>query len=504
MFTNEQLREYRKNNYVSDTSVRDAKINEVLGKLLTTLSYTAKLDAGRHFEIKMMNDTELNVLLYDGWSEALVVNLENLAATIDTSKMTVSRYMTKAQEKGYLVEIGTLRLDGAKFNSNVYMVNVPEIEKDFNDIWKNNYQDLGNKYYHNIEVREKSKIALNNKCMTQPIWQDLKTMIDEANNDIPDKFKIKFMDLDENGEYINSRYYSILCNSLNPERHSESDRYELLRERFNTDANFVEIDVNSMMLRTSYNLIHEDLLPIDTDVYYELYKKMTANPMSIEVFRNEARQYIKSNVMPIYMDPRSVYCKLNSNNTVELNKVKNDYEEQTLQRIFNMSKEEFLNRLKEAMYQFLSVYDFDGDKRVFFGSMFFKYEAIVYYYMNNEFKNMGIASANVYDGFYFIEGTCDKELFYKVYDLAIQKTKEFLAKYNHDLVAIYGKEFRLKYVVYKKVAPKYSSRRNVTYDIPNTENKPQEPTEQTKLIQQALKDPKLAKDLVASGKLIAF
>ena len=144
------------------------------------------------------------------------------------------------------------------------------------------------------------------------------------------------------------------------------------------------------------------------------------------------------------MDPRSVYCKINTKCYTELNSIKEDFEKNEIEDLFKISYEEFLLRLKEALYKFLSVYDFNGDLRIFFGQMFFKYEAIVYYYMNKLFSDMNIKSANVYDGFYFVKGTCTKELFYEVYHKAIDLTKELLKKHNHSLVDIYGKTFNLK------------------------------------------------------------
>ena len=448
----EYFSDYHKENYISDTSKRDSKTRNTFGKLLVTLAYTSKLDSGKHFKVEMTNDNDLNDLLFEGWSDALVVNQDALVNTIGITRKYISKYLQKAIDEDYLRLIGKYRIEKSKFDSNVYMVNVSKISNDFFDIWFEEYQYLGNLYYHNLEIKDskKDKVKLNNNCMKQALWQEVKNLIDNANLSIPEKFRIKFLTKDENGDYHDSRYYSSqLCKSLNPEKHPESDRYDLLKERFGIDEEFEEIDINSMMLRSSYNLINEEYLGIDEDIYYKLYllivDDLVQNKLSIETFKySKARDYIKTTIMSIYMDPRSVYCKINDKCDSELNVVKDSFVKEEIETLFNISYEEFLVRLKEALYKFLSVYDFNGDLRIFLGQMFFKYEACIYYYMNSIFSDMGIISANVYDGFYFVKGTCTKELFYEVYHKAIDLTKELLKKHNHSLVDIYGKTFNLK------------------------------------------------------------
>jgi hypothetical protein len=341
--------------------------------------------------------------------------------------------------------------------------------------------------------------------MKQKVWQDLKTKIDKANEDLPDYFKIQFLNADEHGNVHDSRYYSKICSTYNPEKHADSDRIEKIQELFGTKEKIIEIDVNSMMYRTSYNLIHNEYLSKDADVYYELYKLMIVNPMSLSIFKKDARQLIKKELMSIYMDPRSVYCKCNAKN-VGLNELQIENRKSLVLTLFGMEYEEFLNRLKEALYQFLSVYDFEGDKRVFFGRMFFKYEALVYYYMNEAFKALDIKSVNVYDGFYFIEGTCSENLFYEVYTTAIDKAKAFLAKYNHDLVRLYGKTFTLKYKIYKKVETKKSERSRGTYDVPQQKvverlSAEDHQQKQNEYVQSVIKK---CKELEAQGKKAVY
>lgn len=442
---------YRRHNYVSNTSVRDSKKDKLLGELTVLMAYIAKQDGGKVIDAKMI--PEINCYLEAGWSNAIIINQVALGKVLHTSKTTISKYLKLAVAKDYVYLVGQFTLSGSKYPSTVYIVNMDAVYESYTEVWNSKFRELGSTFYNNLHVDDDTiskKLALNAKCMTEPLWQDLKAKIDIENATIPDKFKIKFLDKDANGNYINSRYYSILCASMNPERHpNESNRIELLQERFNTKCDFEEIDVNSMMLRTSYNLLNDEYLPIDADVYYEIYKLMHIGTMPYERFRRIARDCIKREIMAIYMDPRSVYCKTNCK-LDNLNKVRYEAIVREVEYAFDLSYEEFLVRLKFALYKFLSVYDFDYDYRVFFGAMYFKYEAIVYYYMNKKFKNLGIYAANVYDGFYFTKGTMNTKKFYAVYHEAISDAKALLNKYDHDLVSIYGKQFKEKMYYGKK------------------------------------------------------
>lgn len=459
--------QYHKKHYVSNTTTRDKNNRETLGKILTIILYFAN-KAGEDFRLEMFKDKEVSKLREQGWTEPFAIDQNTVAEITASSRATISRSLAKLEEQKYIINIGKYTFADSNYPSNMYIVDEWTINKDYGEeIDKNkSLYDKFNTYTHKDN---KSSIALNNKCMKQPLWQAVSKMIAEANEGRHELAKVKFLVQLENGDYEGGRYYSHLCSTKNPE-HDPETRYAKLNEIFGTtDAKFIEIDVNSMTYRTQYNLIHDEYLDINEDFYYTLYKKMTDSPMNYPIFKKIARALIKSNCMPINMEPRSVYCKtVMLSEAKNLNKVKEQFCIDQIESVFNMSYGEFLNRLKEAMYQVLSVYDFDGDKRVFLGRMFFKYEAIIYYYMHKEFESLGIKTANVYDGWYFIEGTCDKETFYKVYHKAIDSTKKLLKEYNHDLVKLYGKKYTLKYRVFKKVESKKTERTRGTYDIPTT------------------------------------
>lgn len=460
-------KEYHKNNYVSNTTTRDTKNKETLGKILTIVMYFAN-NAGKEFKLEMFRDKEISKLREQGWTEPFAIDQTTIANIIGTSQKTISKWITKLEEQNYIINIGKYTFDGSTHPSNMYIVNEWTIAKDYGEEIDKN-KSLCVKLNTITQKDTKPSIAMNNKCMKQALWQKVSSMIDEANKDRHELAKVKFLVKLENGDYDGGRYYSSLCSTKNPD-HDPVTRYAALNEIFGTtDAKFIEIDINSMTFRTQYNLINDKYLDINEDIYYTLYKKMTESPMNYSTFKQKARALIKSNCMPINMEPRSVYCKTHTNDTKDLNKVKETYYKEEIESVFNMTYTEFLNRLKEAQYQVLSIYDFDGDKRVFLGRMFFKYESIVYYYMHEEFKALKIKTANVYDGWYFIEGTCAKELLYKVYHKAIDLTKKLLKEYNHDLVKLYGKTFTLKYRIYKKVEPKSypkTERQKGTYDLP--------------------------------------
>lgn len=450
---------YHKENYVSNKSKITNKVNDRYAKELLTIAYHANMDGGDKFtvskaEAKTINgyDKEyLESLIFEGWSDVTIFDNALIGSVVDTTKFTVGRDIAKFIELGYLLSLGKYHLDGYTFDSGAYMVNIPKIQEDFADDWFMMYKDLGNKYYQLImNTKEKSKIILNNKCMQEKLWQTVSKLIDDYNECLEDDFRVHFLE-ENDGNYEYSRYYTNICRTKNPERHNgNTERYEELVRYFGVDAKFIDFDINAMMYRTTYNMINDIPLSMDADVYYELYKKMVSNPISQKDFKcSKLRTYIKENVMSIYMDPRSVYCKINNQAkkySNELNVLKDDYVKSDiieLECLFGMSYADFLTTLKEALYLFLSVYDFNGDLRVFFGNMFFKYEACIYYYMRKCFKDLGIDTINVYDGFYFIENTCTKELFYEVYHKAIDLTKKLLEEYNHNIVDIYGKTFRI-------------------------------------------------------------
>ena len=459
-------KQYHKEHYVSNTTTRDNKNRATLCKILAIIMFFTQ-KAGEEFTLEMFRNNEVSSLRAQGWTEPFAIDQNTIANITNMSQMSVSRWLTKLENMHYIMYIGQYTFEGSTHPSKMYIVDEWTISTDFGEEL-DKYKSLCDAFVTKVTKDKSSSIKLNNKCMQKLLWQKVSSMIAEANEGRHEYAKVKFLVQNADGDYEGGRYYSQLCSTKNPEKHSDSDRYDKVNKIFGTtDEKIVEIDINSMTFRTQYNLVHDKYLDIDEDVYYWLYTKMTDSPMSISTFKScGARELIKKNSMPINMEPRSVYCKTHMSETKDLNKVKDDYYKEEIESIFKMSYEEFLNRLKEAQYQLLSVYDFDGDLRVFLGKMFFKYEAIVYYYMHEEFKALGIKTANVYDGWYFIEGTCTKELLYKVYHKAIDLTKALLKEYNHDLVKLYGKPFTLQYKIYKKTTPRSTARQLGTYDIP--------------------------------------
>lgn len=466
--------DYHKNNYVSNTSKRDNKAHTTMGKLLVVVAYHANLDGGDKFSVAKVTEefvskyelSYLKNLLKEKWSDAVIFEQNLLSRVLECSQRSISNYIAKAVEQGYLLGLGKYQLEGSTYGSGVYMVNIEKIKNDFQDIWFEWYQELGNKYYELItDKKENDSIKLNNECMKSKVFREISEDVAEFYKHTPDKFKTHFLELENDGNYSYGRYYSDFCHTKNPEKHPDIlDRQEFLTEWFG-DIEVEEYDVNSMMYRSSYDLIHEKYLSPEQDVYYELYKDMVDSPADITYFKKYLREYLKKNIMSVYMDPRSVYCKSrkNAKNLEELNLLEEKYTQAEiveLEQLFGLQYEEFLTRLKEALYKFLSVYDFDGDKRVFFGRMYFKYEAIILHYMRKLFSERGIKTLNVYDGFYFEKGVCNNELFYEVYHKAIDMTKELFKKYNYNLVALYGKKFEVR----KRYTKKYN--KQPSYMIP--------------------------------------
>jgi methionine synthase II (cobalamin-independent) len=124
----------------------------------------------------------------------------------------------------------------------------------------------------------------------------------------------------------------------------------------------------------------------------------------------------------------------------DLNRIKQKTLEENLSTLFNMTYNEFLTSLKKAICKFLSIEQPDGDVRVLLQAMYFKYEVCITNKMNLIFYKKGLKSINVYDGFYFIKGKMNKDLFYEVFHQAIEETIALQKQCGIDIISKYGKK----------------------------------------------------------------
>lgn len=440
--------------HVSNTEVRDANLEENLSKLVQVLYYTAQHDGGKYLLARDLvaeyGNQLVDLVQKEKWFEPLVTNRKALSKAVAGSEASVSNWLNILEERNLVKYVGKYTISGHKYPSNVYMVNRKGIDEAFKDAMFD-YDILGKKYYDLLPKKEKegdvekrAAIIRNNECAKEDFWQIVKQEVDYRNGKIPEKFWTKFLNQDDNGDFRDGRCYNIICRTRNPEKHPEStDRAEALTEFFGTDE-FEEFDVNGNIVRINYYLINNKPFPKDKDVYYELYKLMVDKPMTQSEFRStRAREIIKSEYMPIYMDLRSVYMKQkNVDKLKDLNKVKQSTLETDLKELFNMTYNEFLNSLKKAICKFLSIEQPDGDVRVLLQAMYFKYEVCISNKMNIICYNKGLKSINVYDGFYFIKGKMNKDLFYDIFHQAIEETIELQEQCGIDVISKYGKKLK--------------------------------------------------------------
>lgn len=84
-----------------------------------------------------------------------------------------------------------------------------------------------------------------------------------------------------------------------------------------------------------------------------------------------------------------------------------------------------LNTVRDAMHKVFNL-------EKFYQADIFIYESNLHIIMLKIFKDKGIKTINVYDGFYFVEGTMTQELYDSIYDEA---TMLLLENLNNAIVA---------------------------------------------------------------------
>lgn len=451
--TPEERKAYNKLYYAkhrtSNTIVRDSKNRERLAKLAAGLHYTANRDGGKVDDLDVtMLKSEYGDKYIDlhnnGWSDLLIINMEALANCIESTRQTVSNYLKKLESMKLINIVGKYRLSNSEYYSTVIIVNLAGMNKEFDNEFFDYYEDIGSKYYINLHINEEeftnvetsTTIKLNNNCMKYEFWHHVKDRVEEWNNGLPNQeFITKSLNKGEDGNYHDGRCFNILCNTKNPERHpDDTGRVDKLKELYG-EAEYEEFDMNANILRINYDLTHEELFPKNKDIYYELYLLTKPKKVLSEVeFKQKLRPIFKKEFMPIYMKPQSVYLKQRRINELKyLNLTKYNTITSVIEEAYNIEYSEFIGRLKEAIYKFLSIDDFDKIYRVQFSSMYFKFEIAVMTEMNLLFRNLNIESINVYDGFYFKKGIMNEDTFYKVYNEAINIVKNNIEIYKFSL-----------------------------------------------------------------------
>ena len=141
----------------------------------------------------------------------------------------------------------------------------------------------------------------------------------------------------------------------------------------------------------------------------------------------EFRYNFKYILMPIYMRESSIkFRSLTYESKKDWKWFSSKSEEKELKFYKYLEQEldmpiyDILVIIKDAMHKIFNL-----DK--FYRADIFIYESNLHILMLKIFKDMGIKTINVYDGFYFIRGTMTPELYNKVYE---QATNQLLKNYN--------------------------------------------------------------------------
>lgn len=234
-------------------------------------------------------------------------------------------------------------------------------------------------------------------------------LLEVINATRPEQFRSKYLAEGRNRET------NILCGTMNPENEhvnaSEEDLSErsiLLATFFGTDK-FIEDDINGSIYRLSYSLAHGRPLSHDIDVYMAIWKKAFYKIECTQMVRHA----LKILCMPIFMSNG----KKNAWNSVIANKegtlTKSEAARKAalnyLSSVTGLTAREIMDALADAMRKFIGTSEFLEEE-------IFVHESNLHILMITEFMKRGIKTINVYDGFYFIEGTCDHATFNEVYD----------------------------------------------------------------------------------------
>lgn len=258
----------------------------------------------------------------------------------------------------------------------------------------------------------------------EKVYPWTKDIMEKINTTRPDNLKSKYL---SDGRL---RETNFLCTTLNPEKEHDvklfandlNYRYLVLNEFFGTDK-IIECDTNGSIYRLSYNLNHDELLADDVDIYTEFWKTAGFKAELTKVNRDA----LKLICMVIFM---SNGTKNGYNSTLVYKEEKflsrseyfrkcalNNFCRQT-----GLDARTFLDTLTEAMYKVLGTDHF-------LEAEIFIHESNLHLLLLNRFQDEGIQAINVYDGFYFIEGTMTNDKYNQYYRDAteiLKKSKCFL------------------------------------------------------------------------------
>ena len=372
----------------------------------------------------------------------VILNQQAFADYLNISLRTIARHFKVLKEKGLLDVTGQIykhsKYKESDWPSNVYTIKLQalnnfiideseeDITADINNITttyfdfmtfirvnrKNKYVDIE----ESVEAKEilEERFIKEDKVVGKKMKQLIKKnryyldLLKEVNND-----KIPLSYLEQNKK----RLVSNLCATRNPDHDIFKTRQKMLENFFQTTEEIEEFDTNASIYRLSFALGHGHLAPSELDIY-----KLIFNGCNFKApWTKEARYYIKQLMMPIYMRESSIKFKCD-----QYNKQKNwSYFISTIdekqfrmysriEKLFDLPIFEVMEKIRVVMHKVLNL-------EKFYKADIFIYESNLHILMLKEFKDMGIESINVYDGFYFKHRTMTRELYDKLYKQSVEK-----------------------------------------------------------------------------------
>lgn len=394
--------------------------------------------------------------------KGIALNQEAIAKFLKRSERNIVRHFNILKDEKFITVVDKVKLhcastrenkDKKAWYSNLYVVdqeamntylikvtkedilaNIEEESKMYNDFMTQvyaNYVESKMALEATLTEAEKAAIARRVARKTKREQKKLNELKSinlkylELLKDINYDASIKMSYLDENKK----RLTSVLCGTKNPEKHTGStERMDMLHKFFESDSKIVEFDTNASIYRLSYSLGNGCSASHDVDLYELIYKECGFDAE----WNQDLRDKFKQLLMPIYMREWSInfkclefkkqshWKKFISKQTEEVFKFNKYFVD-----LLKLPLKDILNTVCAAMHRVFNL-----DK--FYKAEIFIHESNLHILMCKKFKDMGIQTIDVYDGFYFIEGTMTKELFNTVYDEA---TLELLEDYGKDVEA---------------------------------------------------------------------
>lgn len=377
----------------------------------------------------------------------LVVNEQNLAIYFDVDRYVIKNFLDEMEKTGLIKYLGSKRLFddfNVQFAMRCYKLLPTEskycskLQEFINDymLWEPYMSDrvsfivdytdklhekklaiaqqkaAEGKKLSKAEKKMLSKLELNLEYQKE--YGDYIKLLEVINATRPEQFRSKYLAEGRNREV------NIISHSMNPENEhataSEQDlaeRHILLTIFFGTDK-IIEDDTNGSIYRLSYAIANGRPLSHDIDVYAAIWKKafykIECNPT--------IRQALKILCMPIFMSngKKNAWNALIATKTGTLTRTELARKSALtiLSDATGLDARTIMDSLSDAMRKFIGTTDF-------LEAEIFIHESNLHILMLTEFQKRGIKAINVYDGFYFIEGTCDHKTFNEVYDLCTEK-----------------------------------------------------------------------------------